>query len=44
MCACAQMHAAVHGWRSEGSLQELFSPSTMWGPGVELRLSGIFIY
>lgn len=39
--ACVGLHSTTHVPKSEESLWESFSPSTMWIPGIELRSSDL---
>lgn len=47
-CTCAHayrsyvhMHVTIHVWKTEDRLCDSVSPSTLWFPGIELRLSGL---
>lgn len=41
MCIHVHTYATAHIWRSGDNLQELFSLSTMWVMGIQLRSSGL---
>lgn len=41
MCARACVSALAYMWRSQDSLQSLFSCLTIWGLGIELKSSAL---
>lgn len=40
-CVCARMHAIVHMSGLEEIFRHWFSPSAVWVPAIEPRLSGL---
>lgn len=40
---CGHMHATVHVWRSEFSLQESLPSSYLWDPALEFVLLGLAV-